>query len=694
MFRSLAIVSCLLSGAAVYAAESTAEALRELTGGRTRVVWLQDVGDGSDYLAQRGDLRIMAFDTEDGRGERVLVGGPRNAAKPMFTPDGQRVVFSDRHRGEMWMVDWEGREPQSLGPGFALHVWRDPATSVDWLYYAKPPVDDGKVLQTHQAIYRRGLPPFPRSARVLLDRLRGRFDEEELWALTHVSEDNFQVSGDGRFASTVFPWPEAGILDLDTGDWHRFGRGCWVSLAPDTSYFFWIFDGPHRNLIMHRAGRPQHERWPVFVAGLPETSDYEVYHPRWANHPFILTVTGPYKIGEGSHRLAGGGGEVEVHVGRFNADHTAIDRWVTVTDNPQANFYPDVWVEHTPVQLAAFTNRLAETAARDAAWPVTRKGIAYLWENLDGLVEVRGAARGEGYLCRPEPVGFARYDRHLGMYIDRGAFVDADAGAKALAAIDKSRAFTLELTLQSLSHETPEGEAWLAAFLLDDRTPFVLGIEAGRLFHRVNGNTFVFDRVSLNRSHHLAVTYGEGRLIVYLDGEPLLTELAGEIALDGSDRRLGFGGHPAGRHTWAGRIDGIALYDRVLDPGLIRTKSALRLAELSARQPADRLVVRGRLTATTAIPHPDDIAPYRRALISHEYEVTEVVEGAYDEPDILVASWAILDGTVLDGAARELGEERELVLERFDDRPELEGERLAMDTDNLLLDLYFEPEIP
>ena len=672
-------------------ATSPQQALRELTGGRTRVVWIQDLGDGSDYLAQRNQLRLMAFDTDDRQGERVLVEGPRNIAKPMLTPDGNRVVFSDRQRREMFMIGWNESEPRSLGPGFALHVWQDPETSVNWLYYTKKPVDDGKVLQTHEAIYRRGLPPYPRSWKTALQRLRGAFHEERIWSQTHVSEDNFQLSANGRYASTVFPWPEAGILDMETGDWHRFGRGCWVSIAPDNSGYFWIFDGPHRNLIMHQAGRPVKERWPVLVAGLPETSDYEVYHPRWANHPFILAVTGPYKIGEGSHRLAGGGEEVEVHVGRLNPDYTGIEQWVKVTDNAYANFYPDIWVDPSAHQTAPAVEGTARdwSTSEDAAWPLSSEGLVYLWENLDGQTEVHGRSRDEGYLCRPQPVGYARYNRDLGMLLEQGAFLDSDAGARALEAIEQSGSFSIELTVYPGSTEPPPGEACLAAFDLDGQTAFLLGLRSGQLFFRVHGEDHTVPTPSLHSPFHLVAAYGSGRLTVYLDGEPQMTSLLKPVALAGHQRQLVFGGG-----NWEGGIDGIALYNRPLGPELVMAKSTLRTRDMDGRLPPDQVSVRGRLIATTAPPHPDDIAPYRRALISHEYEVLEVLQGVYEEPSILVASWAILDAQVLEHAERTPGEERELLLERFDDRPELEGERLAMDTDNLLLDLYFEPGVP
>ncbi len=45
--------------------DPVAEAVRDLTGRRTRTVWLQDIGDGADYLAHGKNLQLMGMDSED-----------------------------------------------------------------------------------------------------------------------------------------------------------------------------------------------------------------------------------------------------------------------------------------------------------------------------------------------------------------------------------------------------------------------------------------------------------------------------------------------------------------------------------------------------------------------------------------------------------------------------------------------------
>ena len=57
---------------------------------------------------------------------------------------------------------------------------------------------------------------------------------------------------------------------------------------------------------------------------------------------------------------------------------------------------------------------------------------------------------------------------------------------------------------------------------------------------------------------------------------------------------------------------------------------------------------------------------YRHALVVNEYEIVEVVQGAYAERAIYIAQWAIRDGRVLAGARRSAGEGFTLTVERYD----------------------------
>jgi|GEM_PF-2874694 len=293
---------------------------------RKRVVWVQDMGEGRDVDALGGNLRLMGLDTGDGRGERVILGTVKNYAKPLITPSGNRVVFSDRTRKSIYVVNWDGSGLREVRAGFGLAVWRDPRDGREWIYYGSEET-------------RAGGPHCPVVYRTLLDSPGAG---ELVWNQAPVSVDSFQLSADGRMAGVNVPWPVGGVAELPNGSLRRLGSGCWTALAPDNSYAFWVFDSPHRNLYIDDISGEQ-GRW-VSINGAPGIDGYEVYHPRWSNHPRIMVMTGPYKVGPGPNRIAEGGREVEVYVGRFNDNYTAIESWWRVTNNNLGDFFPDVWI--------------------------------------------------------------------------------------------------------------------------------------------------------------------------------------------------------------------------------------------------------------------------------------------------------------------------------------------------------------
>ena len=98
--------------------------VRDLTGAPTRIVWVQDP-DGQDPFAQGTRLRLMGLDTEDDRGERPLLPDPGSYAKPIITPGGNRVLYSNRPEDAVYLVDWDDGDRHRISAGFGLAVWRD-----------------------------------------------------------------------------------------------------------------------------------------------------------------------------------------------------------------------------------------------------------------------------------------------------------------------------------------------------------------------------------------------------------------------------------------------------------------------------------------------------------------------------------------------------------------------------------------
>lgn len=323
IFASLAVLLGGCSGESPPADFSQSE-LRALTGAHTRVVWVQ--GDGTDPETEGTNLVLMGLDTDDGKGERVILGERRSYVKPRLTAHPGRIVFSSRilpGPPEIFVVNWDGTGLRKLADGFALAVWRHPADGSEWVYA-------GNENRRYD---------FARVVRFPIDAPERR---ELVWDATMVSMEGFQVTADGRRAGGLWPWPQAGVANLERGTWKKLGEGCWTSLSYARGPLFWYFDGAHRNVTMVDVDTEL--KWMVNINDAPGFDGAEVSHPRWTNHPRFLTLSGPYNQG-GANQVRSGGRQVEIHVGRFSADFSKIEAWARVTNNSGGDSHPDVWID-------------------------------------------------------------------------------------------------------------------------------------------------------------------------------------------------------------------------------------------------------------------------------------------------------------------------------------------------------------
>jgi len=288
------------------------------------MVWVRQAKYGAKDVFAKGDrFQLMGLDTEDQMGVRIILHEIENHNKPMFTSCGDRVVFSNISEDKIYVVNWDGTGLQELHSGCAAEVWLDMATGIEWVY--RLPVD-------RKAKRNTPLSPLTRF------QLDNPMFEEMVWDASPLNVDNLQLSADGAYLCSQFPWPQAGLLDIHNKKVFPLGKGCWTSMAPDDSYLMWVFDGPHRNLIFHSMDNER--KWSVNVCQAPGVEGHEVYHPRWSNHDRFMCMTGPYHRG-----IHAGGEEVSVYAGRFNEQMTEIEAWVRVTNHGLADFFPDLWIQ-------------------------------------------------------------------------------------------------------------------------------------------------------------------------------------------------------------------------------------------------------------------------------------------------------------------------------------------------------------
>lgn len=676
---ALGVAGCGAAPSAPVAAR--APSLAEITGGRARVVWVQDESDTDDMFLKGNRHRLMGLDSRDGA-PRVLWAPHDKINKPLFSPDGRYVVFSRFRDDRIFRIDWAGGEPREIGRGYALDVWRDPKTGADWVYAA---VDRGS---NEDAPYRR-MVRFP-------IREPGRI--EEVWANGDVSMDSVDLSRDGTRIGGMFPWPRGLLVETATRKATALGRGCWSALAPDNSYLLWTFEGSHRHLFFHTPdGR---HRWRTSINTIPDCGNRRMYHPRWSNHARFLVATGPYETDRHGKKVKGAGRAVEVWAGRFSEDLRRVEAWARVTDNAAGDYFPDLWIEggETSVVADAAWPRPDERAVAmpqlGDVWPGTEEGLVFRWLHGNTRNEVADPATGQRVECALEASGGARHTRSFGMDIRDGSFRDGASAKRLLAALRSANEFALEIALVPRRLDLT-GPARIVAFSRGvGRANFVLGQEGADLVFRLRtpetgrDGTAHDSQVNLGpvpagRPSHLIVSYRPGQLAAYLDGKAL--ELPQKLQGDFStweDVDLTFGDEPGGGRTWDGELEGVAIFDRFIGGDEARRHYDLYASLLAARPQPEEVRVRARVVETTPAPDAASIAPYRRALALYVYELDPASPPIEGSRRIQVYHWAVLDGRPVAGLPSP-GEWLDLRLESTVTRPELESERRVVATESI-----------
>lgn len=672
--------------------EPLGQALEELTGTWTKVVWMQhDNPDSADTYATGSRHYLWGIDSRDGRGVRRLLEERDNYSRPMVSPDGSLIVYTNKlvERDEdnrarkhydvtVMVTDWEGAEPLVLADGYASDLWRDPETGVVWVIAA------------------RDLLPSERASMFARRLVRFRLDdpevEEVLWDQTRISLDNIQLSRDGRRGSGLFPWPEVGFFDFENNDWQRLFHGCWPSHSPDNSYITWVFDGAHRNLTMYQRG--EHNSWRVPVNQAPGVDGAEVYHPRWSNHPRFLALTGPYADGEeGQNPITVGGTHAEVYVGRFSEDLTEVEAWVCLTDNDVGDFYPDVWVHNGHKEVLA---KFAQGPAGDDvplatdAWPAAGSDLLFAWHHRNHRNQFTDAD-GNTRPFQLDARGHARYGRHHNALLDAGRFEPDGASTDALAA-----AFQAGSTITVECLVTPDPHLPAAAGTLWQLGPVALEVEvhdgAPRLQLRQREQAVPIDTAFPHEpdARHITVRLEPGQTArVWIDG--VEAGVDGPLAFDPS--AAAEVGHPAlrvGGGHWPGSLERLAVYRAELEPATIAELADAALSKVADRPPLPVLQLRGRLVQTTPVPSEEEIDPYTSALVEYIYDVEEVIAGDYEHDQVLVRHWGLLDREPAPGFPRETGSSHGLRLQPWDQHPQLEGERRTEDTGNYVLPVFYD----
>ena len=656
--------------------DAVSKEIEALTGAHARLVWNASMEKHSFDLFSHGTEQVLrGIDTRDGRGERTILAALGNYSRPLLSPDGERIVYSERviEKTEgrktfslmIYRTDWAGNPPVRLASGQAVDVWRDAKTGVDWVYCVRRFRDiRGSSLDARQLWRFRLLNPK---------------EQELVMDDTRLSQDNIQLSRDGALACGLFPWPHGGLVHLerDPPEVRMLATGCWTSCAPDMSGIAWVFDGGHKGATFFADDGAQ--SWHVdFDAPCAEAG--QLYHPRWSNHSRFMVLTGPYN---GDDKIQPGRRIPEVYLGRMTKDAKKMEAWVQVSRSGKPSSYPDAWIEGgVSADLSPPPKVASNPAVLVEKWPVSAEGMLFVWHDKWSQNEWKDR-QGRAHTAELSGSGAARFGRHGELLMDGGWFeVREDDETKLSVDLKAAKKFGFEALLM-------EGATDAAGWLV--RTPsfglyqrgqeLILVAEDGLAFHATSPD--------LIKAAHLCVNRTGPEFAVFLNGNslPLVSAEAppAEVA-----KAVTFGGGGLARG-----MQRVAFYDHPLEDSVIRAVAEAQLKHLSALPAAPpRVRLRGKLVEISRIPSLEAIQPYTGALVSYVYEVEQVMEGELAEKRVLVKHWGLLNRAEVVGLPREIGQSFELTLERESDHPELRGERLSDDTTAFDLPCWFDVSKP
>lgn len=332
-------------------------------------------------------------------------------------------------------------------------------------------------------------------------------------------------------------------------------------------------------------------------------------------------------------------------------------------------------------------------------WPSRRDEMLLTWSTGDRAAAILDLATGLERIDEAVAHGRARLDHHWRMDVAGGHFT-IRGQSELVERLVRDGAFALELTLtpDSVEAKRPGVIAGMGRsvdhpyfLLLQDRRQLVLKL-------RTDGTPQEGTRIELAEMpgagpQHLIVTYTDGRLVAFLNGQQVTdeSEIGGSLQGWREELPLVIGAGPGGELPWAGVVEGVALYGHLVKPKEARRNAIAYAERREERVPVASARVLARRRALSSAPTPEEITPYREGLVVHEYDVLEVREGELGEPVIRVAHYAVQSGEAQDAAASQKGEVLELEVEPFEENPQVESVFLLDELDiDLEVPLYLD----
>ncbi len=323
-------------------------------------------------------------------------------------------------------------------------------------------------------------------------------------------------------------------------------------------------------------------------------------------------------------------------------------------------------------------------AKAPASWPSHRDGLIFLFETNDSPNQVRSITSGMNRSYTVRPRGRAHLNHSGAMMLTGGAFLANDADGEILAACKKTSQLSVEATVTPATDQQT-GPARIVTFSTDvNQRDFTLGQVGDRLIVRIrtpqtgpNGVGMTDTGIDVaalatGQANHILVSYKPGRLVCYLNGRLVYEsdQIQGDFR-DWSAQHLLFGDEYGGKRDWAGTLEGIAIYNRFIEPDEAE-RHALQYAHRRQSRPRiPHFRVRAKLLEKSSIPSPKTILPHRAALVVYKYRLENPLNGDVIGPDLYVAHWAVLDAKQQPITRLADRTVKELVLEPYEQNPQV-----------------------
>jgi len=640
-------------------------------GARTRVAWTTTSveEDGETYGV------LMGIDTADGK-SRELARAEKGFgwAMPQIRNDGKYVLVSKNQDGinkGCLAVEWETGEVKKLAEGpysFGLSWWQDPKTERWYIFVGDN--DRTSWEESKGATDKIYKAPFDNMG-----------DRTLFWEESNVSVW-WNVSRDGRFAGGAMPFNKMGVANLEDRSYKIHGEGCNGGVSPDNLYLVSFLEGNHRNLRIVEADGSDPRAIRIDTMPLVK-GRHPVWLPQWATETRFFTLMGPET-----------GGVSQIHFGRFDKDLTRVERWVQITDSPQASSRSHAWVDPGTLfkvgedpEGAIADPVTAEEVARTAQpatptvtipeWPNLAEDLIFAWseENNRALaLNKKGGKLNAFFFDRKKT---ARFDQDRLMVTAGGWFVGDGAHIWNHRGADGG--FTLALGFRRLaSAGTPTG--LVLGFSDNGNSEWKLFDVAGMLWLRAGATNLQLGSI-VPGGNTLIIAYENQSLRIMFNGQSKTFPMGNVLPPTASDQ-IFIGATEDGKNLWQGGVDGLAVYRRALSAADFKTLAKglddLRAARMDRNKSV--LDVTATLMAVSSTPKLEEIRPYTRSLSVFQWKVDQVHAGNANPGDTLnVLTWTLMDSQRLVASGSQPGVKQRLLLGNYDTHEAIQSERFTDD---------------